>query len=332
MTIIIGEAGVNHNGDIQTAKELINVAKESGCDYVKFQTFSASRQAKKDTKKAQYQINATGNTESHYEMLARLELTKSMHIDLINHCKKVDIKFLSTAFDIESVELLHELGVKLYKIPSGEITNFPYLKKIAELNEKVILSTGMSTISDIDKALKVLVGFGTRKDNISILHCTSAYPVEMEDINLNAMKNIGKEFDIDYGYSDHSNGIEIPIAAVALGAKIIEKHFTLDRSMEGPDHAASLEPHELNNMVNAIRNIEKSLGDGKKRVMPSEQKNIDIARKSIVASKNIKKGEVFTNENITTKRPGNGISPMRWEEIIGTKSKHNFIKDDLITS
>lgn len=331
-TTIIAEAGVNHNGSIDIAKKLIDAAVDAGADVIKFQTFKASKLVSKDAQKAEYQKQNLGdNSSSQYDMLKKLELSPSQHIELISYCERKGIKFFSTAFDMDSVDYLASLHLGLWKIPSGEITNYPYIKTIASYNEPVIMSTGMCTMEDIKNALNVLLKFGLSKDKITILHCNTQYPTPYKDVNLRAMLTIKKEFGVNIGYSDHTNGIEVPIAAVALGASVIEKHFTLDRNMKGPDHKASLEPGELKNMVNAIRHIEESLGDGIKRVSPSESQNIAVARKSIVASKHISKGELLTDNNITVKRPGTGISPMRWEEIIGTLANKDYEQDELIT-
>ena len=329
-TIIIAEAGVNHNGDVNLARKLIDVAVESGADYVKFQTFKTELAISKNAKKADYQKQTTDAQESQFDMIKKLELDKETHVELINYCKKKGITFLSTPFDLDSIDLLYNLKIPLYKIPSGEITNYPYLKKIADKKLPVIMSTGMANMQEISDALNVLLQNGLRKEQISILHANTEYPTPMQDVNLMAMLSIAKEFNVEYGYSDHTNGIEIPTAAVALGATIIEKHFTLDKTMEGPDHKASLEPDELKAMVKAIRNIEIAMGDGIKKASPSESKNKSIARKSIVAKTNLKKGDIFTEENITVKRPGTGISPMRWNEIIGEKAVKDFNIDDLI--
>jgi N,N'-diacetyllegionaminate synthase len=328
--LIIAEAGVNHNGEIEIAKSLIDAAVESKVDIVKFQTFSADRQVTKNAGKAKYQIETTDKNETQHSMLKKLELSIEMHIELINHCKKRNIEFISTAFDIQSVNLLQSLGQRLFKIPSGEITNFPYLEHIGKIGKPIILSTGMSTLNEIRIALELLQKAGTSKNLITVLHCTTSYPVPMSDVNLLAMRTIKDEFEVKVGYSDHTLGIEIPIAAVALGASVIEKHFTLDRNLPGPDHKASLEPNELQEMIRTIRNVEQAMGDGIKKVMPSETENRDVVRKSMVAIKEIKKGEIFTSENLSTKRPGNGMSPMNWELIIGKSSKHNYEVDELI--
>ena len=327
--LIIAEAGVNHNGDINIAKRMIDVAEESAVDYVKFQTFKAENLVKRDAKKASYQIDNTNNTESQFSMLKKLELSNKDHNLLIEYCKLKNVKFLSTAFDFESIEFLKN-KLDFYKIPSGEITNLVYLEKVAKLGLSVVMSTGMATMKEVRDALDILVNNGLKKDNITILHCNTDYPTPMEDVNLNAMLSIGKELGVKIGYSDHTLGIEVPIAAVAMGARIIEKHFTLDRNMEGPDHPASLEPDELKAMVSAIRNIETALGDGVKKPSKSEEKNITMARKSIVAIEDIKKGDIFTIKNISVKRPGTGISAMKWHDVLGKQSNNNYKKDDLI--
>ncbi len=329
-TLIIAEAGVNHNGDIQLAKKLIDIAADAGADLVKFQTFSADRLVTQNASKAKYQVLATDKIESQHEMLRKLQLTESMHHELINHCANRQIGFFSTGFDIESINFLAGLGQDLFKIPSGEITNLPFLRHIGGLNKRVLLSTGMSNMHEVAAALNALELAGTPKQKITVLHCTSSYPAEMSDVNLRAMLSIQEEFGVEVGYSDHTLGIEVAIAAVALGAKVIEKHFTLDRNMTGPDHKASLEPDELIRMVAGIRSIEKALGDGNKVITQNEIQNRDVARKSIVASRNIQAGEVFTENNLTAKRPGTGISPMEWDKVIGTKAKQSYAKDDLI--
>ena len=331
-TIIIAEAGVNHNGSIELAKQLVDKAVEAGVDYIKFQTFKAANLVTKKARKAEYQErNTSGNEDSQYQMLKNLELSPTDHETLVDYCQRRDIKFFSTPFDFESMKYLHSLGLGLWKIPSGEVTNYPFLKKVAFYNEKTILSTGMCDMEDVRAAVKALYRNGLSKENLILLHCNTEYPTPFEDVNLNAMNALRKEFEVEVGYSDHTTGIEVPIAAVALGATIIEKHFSLNRNMEGPDHKASLEPEELKAMVRAIRNIEKAVGgDGTKHVSNSERKNITIARKSIVAAKEIKRGEKFTEENLTVKRPGTGISPMRWEEVIGQIAKRIFNEDELI--
>lgn len=329
-TLIIAEAGVNHNGDLGLAKQLIDVAAAAGVDLVKFQTFSASRQVTRSAQKADYQTQTTGNTESQYEMLRRLELTEDMHRELIEHCATRNIGFFSTGFDMESVDLLLSLGQEHFKIPSGEITNLPYLRHIGKLGKSVILSTGMSTLGDIEAAIDVLEKAGTARAQITVLHCTTEYPTPMNEVNLRAMQSIHAAFGVAVGYSDHTPGIEVAIAAVAMGATVIEKHFTLDRNLPGPDHQASLEPIELKAMVAAIRNIEVALGDGIKRLTPSEARNKPVARKSMVASRAIKAGDAFSADNITTKRPGTGISPMRWDELMGLIATRDFAADELI--
>lgn len=328
-TLIIAEAGVNHNGSIEMAKQLIDAAAVAGVDYVKFQTFKAEKLVTKEAKQAEYQQRNAAD-DSQYTMLKKLELSETQHEELIAYCKEKGVKFLSTAFDMESVEYLHSLNLGLWKIPSGEITNYPYLKKIAQYGEPVILSTGMCEMEDVQNAVDVLCKSGLMKEQITVLHCNTEYPTPMKDVNLRAMQEIKDAIDVKVGYSDHTKGIEVPIAAVAMGADVIEKHFTLDRTLPGPDHKASLEPNELKAMVDAIRNIEQALGDRKKHVSESERKNIAIARKSIVAARDIKQGELLTEENLCVKRPGNGISPMRWENVIGTCAKRDFKADELI--
>jgi len=327
---IIAEAGVNHNGSIEIAKKLIDEASMAGADAVKFQTFNSSQIVTKYAQKADYQKLNSDNNETQLLMLKRLELNESMHLKLIEHCSKRKINFLSTAFDIESIKLLFELGQECFKIPSGEITNLPYLRCIGQFNKNIILSTGMSTMNEIEDAIGVIEKSGTPRSKITILHCTTEYPAPFNDVNLLAMKSIRKKFGVNVGYSDHTAGIEIAIAASALGASVIEKHFTLDRNLPGPDHKASLEPPQLKLMIESIRNIEVSLGNGVKALSPSEMKNLKLVRKSIVTTKAIKEGELFTNENIATKRPGTGISPMRWDEVLGKKAIRNFMADELI--
>lgn len=328
-TFIIAEAGVNHNGDINIAKKLIEKAAEAGVDAVKFQSFKADKLVSKNAKKAEYQIQNTGNNEENqYMMLKKLELSYEDHLELIEHCKKNEILFLSSAFDLESIELLIGLNIPLFKVPSGEIDNVPYLRKIAESGKKVIISTGMCNMEDIEFAINVIKNSGAK--DITILHCNTEYPTPMEDVNLKAMLEIEEVFKLPIGYSDHTLGIEVPIAAVALGATVIEKHFTLDRNMEGPDHIASLEPNELKEMVKSIRNIEKALGSKKKSLSNSEAKNVAIARKSLVCSKKIRKGEEFNSDNIIAKRPGGGISPKEWDVVIGSKAKRDFNVDEMI--
>jgi len=327
--LIIAEAGVNHNGSMEMAKQLIDAAAIAGVDYVKFQTFKAEKLVTKEAKQAEYQ-QRNARDDSQYAMLKKLELSEAQHEELIAYCKEKGVKFLSTAFDMESVEYLHSLNLGLWKIPSGEITNYPYLKAIVQYGEPVILSTGMCEMEDVQNIVNVLCKYGLKKEQITVLHCNTEYPTPMQDVNLRAMLEIKDKVAVRVGYSDHTQGIEVPIAAAALGAEVIEKHFTLDRTLPGPDHKASLEPNELKAMVDAIRNIEQALGDGKKHVSDSERKNIAIARKSIVAARNIEQGEMLTEENLCVKRPGNGISPMRWEEVIGTCAKRDFKEDELI--
>lgn len=329
--LIIAEAGVNHNGSLEIAKRLVDEASSAGVDIIKFQTFKAEKLVSKAAKQAEYQKKNIGKgDETQYAMLKKLELSNEQHEELIAYCKSKNIRFFSTAFDIDSIDYLHSLDLGLWKIPSGEITNYPYLKKIASYNEPVILSTGMCELTDIENAINVLVANGVSKDIITVLHCNTEYPTPMKDVNLKAMLEIKEKFGVKVGYSDHTEGIEVPIAAVTLGATVIEKHFTLDKHMEGPDHKASLEPSELKAMVKSIRNVEQALGTGHKTISESERKNIEIARKSIVAAKDIKEGEIFTEENLTVKRPGNGISPMEWEYVIGKKAKRDFQEEELI--
>lgn len=331
MPIIIAEAGVNHNGDINTAKQLIDVAAKAGADFVKFQTFKTEKNICINAPKAEYQKHATDTDESQFEMVKKLELDKKTHIELKEHCEKRNIKFLSTPFDLESVDLLAEIGMEFWKIPSGEITNLPLLQKIGSLNQEIVMSTGMADLGEIEDAVEVLENSGTSREKIIILHCNTEYPTPIEDVNLNAMLTLSFAFKTRVGYSDHSLGIEVPIAATALGAEVIEKHFTLDKNMEGPDHKASLDPAELEKMVSGIRKIETAMGNGIKRCSLSEEKNKIIARKSIVALKFIKKGKIFGVENITVKRPATGISPMKWNQVLGKKAKKDFIPDELIS-
>lgn len=328
---IIAEAGVNHNGDLDLARKLIDVAVDAGADAVKFQTFKSERLVKKTAEKADYQKDTTGAHETQFQMLKRLELDASDHKILIDYCNGKNILFLSTPFDMESIRLLYDFDMPIFKAPSGELTNIPYLRAVGALGKKIILSTGLANLAEISKALQTLEGAGTPRDRITVLHANTAYPTPMEDVNLNAMRTIADRFKVKVGYSDHTLGIEVPIAAVALGASVIEKHFTLDRDMEGPDHRASLEPDELKNMVSAIRNIEQALGNGLKQASKSELKNISVARKSIVAAKEIKKGDILTSDNLVTKRPDNGISSLRWDEVLGLKASQNYMPDDLIT-
>lgn len=329
-TFIIAEAGVNHNGSLELAKRLIDVACEAGADAVKFQTFQAKNLVSKTAQKADYQKQTTDQDESQFDMIKKLELSEAMHHELIDYCKQKSILFMSTPFDHDSIELLDQLGLEVFKISSGEITNLPYLRHIGRLNKQIILSTGMANLGEIEDALQVLVQAGTPKERITVLHANTEYPTPMQDVNLNAMQTIVQAFGVAVGYSDHTLGIEVPIAAVTLGASVIEKHFTLDKTMDGPDHKASLEPNELKAMVDAIRNIELALGTSIKQASPSESKNKPIARKSLVAKVDIQQGQVFTEENLCIKRPGHGISPMRWDEILGTIAQRNYVEDELI--
>ncbi len=325
---IIAEAGVNHNGDIKKAKRLIDVAAGAGADAVKFQTFKAENLVCKNAKKAKYQLETTDRSETQYEMLKKLELTEPMHKELMEYSTKKNILFLSTPFDIESIKLLSTLGMQVFKIPSGEITNLPYLREIAGQKKKVILSTGMSSMDEVKAAVDVLRRNGA--EDITLLHCNTQYPTPLSDVNLFAMVKMHEAIGLPVGYSDHTQGIEIPIAAAALGAAVIEKHFTLDKNMEGPDHKASLEPQELNRMVEGIRKIEQALGNGIKQTSESEKPNVGIVRKSIVAAVSIKKGEKYTEKNLTTKRPGTGINPMRWDEIMGMIADRDYETDEMI--
>ncbi len=328
-TMIIAEAGVNHNGDYNIAKKMIDCAKKAGADVVKFQTGLPHNVISKYAPKADYQIRNTANSnESQLEMAQTIALKYETFYDLKLYCQNIGIEFLSTPFDLESIDYLHKIGMKKWKIPSGEITNLPYLEHIGRYKEPIILSTGMSTLCEVREALSVLHGVGA--EEITLLHCTTDYPTSYSDVNLNAMLSMKKEFDVEIGYSDHTLGIAIPIMAVAMGAVIIEKHFTLSRKMAGPDHSASLEPNELKDMITAIRNVEKAFGDGEKKPQSSEIPNIAVARKSIVAKRAIEQGERFSEANITTKRPGTGLSPMRWYEVIGTVAKRDFNEDELI--
>lgn len=330
-TLIIAEAGVNHNGDLDMAMRLIDAAAEAGADMVKFQTFSADRLVTASAGKAEYQNQATDAAESQHAMLKRLELTSEMHETLIRHCRQRNITFFSTGFDTQSVDFLTGLGIGLIKIPSGELTNLPYLRHVGRLGGPVILSSGMARLGEIEDALEVMEAAGTPRERITVLHCTTEYPTPMKDVNLLAMGNIRSALGVAVGYSDHTPGIEVAVAAVALGATVIEKHFTLDRDLPGPDHQASLEPDELKAMVRAIRNIEQALGDGIKRPTASEIRNKPVARKSLVAARAIRAGELFTAENVAVKRPGTGISPMRWDEVIGRAAARDFAVDELIS-
>ncbi|HXG69644.1 MAG TPA: N-acetylneuraminate synthase [Gemmatimonadaceae bacterium] len=329
-TLIIAEAGVNHNGELDMALRLVDAAAEAGADLVKFQTFSADRLATAHARKADYQRGLTEPEESQHAMLRRLELTRAMHETLIAHAVSRGIAFFSTGFDIQSVDMLVALGIDRFKVPSGEITNLPYLRHIGGLGGNVILSTGMASLAEIEAALTVLEVAGTPRARITVLHCTTDYPTSMDEVNLRAMTAIAEAFRVDVGYSDHTPGIEVAVAAVALGATVIEKHFTLGRHLPGPDHKASLEPAELVALVGAIRNIERALGDGIKRPTPGEERNKPIARKSIVASRAIAAGEEFSETNLAVKRPGSGVSPMRWDEAIGRIAPRAFSPDEAI--
>jgi N,N'-diacetyllegionaminate synthase len=329
-TIIIAEAGVNHNGSISLAKKMIDVAASAKVDYVKFQTYRTGSLVSKNTRMAEYQLINSGEKKTQYDLLKDLELSTEDHLNIIKKCNKKEIKFLSSPFDIKSIDFLDSLGLSVFKIPSGEITNYPYLKHIGAKKKKIIISSGMSNLDEIESALNILIKSGTKKDDITVLHCNTDYPTQAKDVNLNAMISIKDKFNIRVGYSDHTLGSEISLAAVSMGASVIEKHFTLDRAMAGPDHAASMEPNELIRLVESIRKIEISFGDGIKKPSLSEKKNIPIARKSIVSKRKINKGDIFSSDNITTKRPGYGISPMKWNEVIGKKAIRDFSKDELI--
>ena len=329
-TLIIAEAGVNHNGSLEMAKTLVEKAAEAGVDYVKFQTFKSEKLVSRHATKAEYQKANTDGEDSQLKMLQQLELSHNDHLQLIEHCNRCGVNFLSTAFDLDSIDFLASLNLDLWKIPSGEITNLPYLRRIAQKGERVIMSTGMCTLDDIEAALNILISNGTPRENITLLHCNTEYPTPWSDVNLRAMHDIAQRFNLAVGYSDHTQGIEVPIAAVALGATVIEKHFTLDNNLPGPDHKASLNPQQLKEMVTAIRHIELSLGDGAKQISESERKNISIARKSIVAATHISKGDLLTEENLTVKRPGGGISPMLWDKVVGTTATRDYLPDEMI--
>jgi N,N'-diacetyllegionaminate synthase len=327
---IIAEAGVNHNGSVDIAKKMIDVAVVAGIDAIKFQTFKAKKLVSIAAPKAQYQIDNTSVSETQFEMLKKLQLSNDSFRELFRYCQEKGILFLSSPFDEESIDMLVDLGVNIIKIPSGEITNLPYLRKIGRLNKRLIVSTGMAYLGEIEDVLRILTESGTKKENITILHCNTQYPTPVDDVNLNAMITIRDTFQVNVGYSDHTLGVEIAIAAIALGASVIEKHFTLDRSMDGPDHGASLEPDDLKAMVSSIRNVERAFGNGLKEPSPSELENRHIVRKSIIAFKGIKKGDLFTENNITTKRPATGISPLEWDNVIGQAAKRDFAEDELI--
>ena len=328
--LIIAEAGVNHNGSLETAKQLVDVASEAGAEMVKFQTFSADRLVTISENKAEYQNQTIGASESQHAMIRKLELTREMHEDIIAYCKQCNIEFFSTGFDTQSIDMLVDLGLEQFKIPSGEITNLPYLRHIGKFGKPVILSTGMAILGEIEAALDVLETSGTQRKNITVLHCNTEYPTPMEDVNLKAMLAIRDAFGVKIGYSDHTLGTEVSVAAVAMGATVVEKHFTLDRTLPGPDHKASLEPEELKAMVKAIRNIEQALGDGIKRPSPSELKNKPIVRKSLVAAIAIRTGERLSSANVAVKRPGTGLSPMSGDEVLGRTAIRDFAPDELI--
>lgn len=325
---VIAEAGVNHNGSLELAKRLVDEAKMAGADAVKFQVFQAQHLVSRKAAKAEYQKEATGNDETQFEMLKKLELSYENFRTLNDYCQKRNILFLSTAFDKESLDFLEALEIPVHKIPSGEVTNLPYLEQIARTGKPIIMSTGMCELGEVEQAISALKKNGAGK--IILLHCNTEYPTPFSDVNLLAMRTLAETFKTDTGYSDHTQGIEVPIAATALGAAVIEKHFTLDRTMEGPDHASSLEPEELKKMIDGIRHIEAALGTGKKRPSVSEAKNIKVARKSIVAKREIKKGDIFSEENITVKRPGTGLSPMRWHDVIGRSADRDYKEDEMI--
>lgn len=329
-TFIIAEAGVNHNGQLGLAYKLIDEAVKAGADAVKFQTAVPELVMTEYATKAEYQITNTGEAGSQIEMAKKIHLPLDAYKGLKEYCEKNNIIFLSTPFDMKSLELLLSFNMPYMKIPSGEITNYPYLKKIGEQNMNVIISTGMATLLDVKECLDLITASGTEKNKVTLLHCTTEYPAPLEDVNLKAMLTLKETFGVNVGYSDHTKGIEVSIAAAAMGATVIEKHFTLDKNMEGPDHVASLEPNELAEMVRCIRNVDLAMGDGVKQIVASEEKNIVIARKSILAAHNIEEGEVFSEENLIVKRPGSGINPMRWNEVIGKKAKRKFLKDELI--
>jgi N,N'-diacetyllegionaminate synthase len=328
--IIIAEAGVNHNGDYELARKMVVAARECGADYIKFQTAVPELVISKFAPKAEYQLGTTSLEESQLDMCRAIHLPLTDYRPLKQFCDETGIRFLSTPFDLVSIDVLHELNMDFFKIPSGEITNLPYLQKIASKRKPVILSTGMCSLGDVEEAIRVIEDAGLNRDMLTLLHCNTEYPTPYEDVNLNAMVTLSDAFGVKTGYSDHTKGIEVALAAVALGACMIEKHFTLDNTMPGPDHQASLEPQELKQLISSIRNIEKSLGSRVKRVSPSEEKNRNVARKSIVASRDIKQGELFREENITVKRPGNGISPMQWHSVIGKTAPRDFLEDELI--
>lgn len=327
---IIAEAGVNHNGSLETAKKMVDVAVSAGVDAVKFQTFHAESLVSKFALKAKYQLKATGSDENQLDMVKKLELDFAAHKELMRYCRMKKVVFLSSPFDLESINLLVHLGLRTFKIPSGEITNLPFLRKIGSLRKKLILSTGMASLNEVKAALRILIAGGTKKDNITVLHCNTEYPTPFKDVNLSAMMTMKNELGVQVGYSDHTLGVEVAVAAVALGARVIEKHFTLDKNSFGPDHRASLDPDELKYMVHAVRNVETALGSATKKISPSEKVNRGAVRKSIVAAVDIKRGERFTEKNLTVKRSGKGISPMRWDHLLGKIAKKYFHQDRLI--
>ena len=329
-TLIIAEAGVNHNGDVEIAKQLIKAAADAGADFVKFQSFVTEKSITHYAPKADYQTATTGSRESQYEMVKNLELSEQDHKILINECDRYEIGFFSTAFDTDSLDMLMDFGLDYIKIPSGEITNLPFIRYIASFGKPIIMSTGMASLEEVEAALDALEFSGIARSLVTVLHCTTEYPAPMEDVNLRAMVNMKHAFDVNVGYSDHTRGTEISVAAVALGATMIEKHITMNRNMAGPDHKASLEPNEFGSMVRAIRNLEKAMGDGIKRAAASEIKNKSIARKSLVAIKEIQSGDIFDAENVGAKRPGNGISPMHWDRVIGRTAQRPFAVDEQI--
>ena len=329
-TFIIAEAGVNHNGCLDRARELVDVAKNAGADAVKFQTFRSSQEIAIQTEKAEYQKKTTGTEESFLDMVKKLELSDDAHYELYEYCNTKKIEFLSTPFEAESIDFLFQMDLRVLKISSGQVTNLPFLRKIGGLGKDLILSTGMSTLEEVGDALEILYSVGAKRKSITLMHCTTAYPTKPLDVNLAAMMTMKKEFGVDVGYSDHTLGIEVAVAAVALGATMIEKHITLSRKLEGPDHQASLEPDELKNMITAIRNTERAIGDGQKIPARGELENINVARRSIVALRAIRKGELFSERNITVKSPANGISPMKWDTVIGQIAKQDFNPDDFI--
>ena len=327
---IIAEAGVNHGGSLEVAKQLIDSAADSGADFVKFQTFRAEALVTRSAKKAEYQLRQEYGDDNQYGMLKNYELDQAGHVDLILHCRERGIEFLSSPFDLQSIDLLVDLGIQIIKTPSGEITNKPYLIHVARQGKPVVMSTGLSSFDEVSRALQILITNGLDEKGITILHCNSQYPTPIDEVNLRAMTSMKSAFGIPIGLSDHTEGITTPIAVVALGACVIEKHLTLDRSLAGPDHAASLTPEEFTEMVSSIRDVEKAMGDGIKRPSPGELKNLFAVRKSIVASKTISAGDLFSSENLAVKRPGSGISPMNWDNVVGTRSKWDFDIDELI--